>query len=88
MIEEYEGWACPVQLPAAVATRNPGGASMSHSAARGPAPAGGSRGGAGSQIVTFVPRPGALSMSIVPPWASTIFREVGSPRPLPPCFVV
>ena len=48
----------------------------------------GSRGGAGSQIVTFVPRPGVLSMSIEPPWASTIFRAVGSPRPEPPCLVV
>jgi len=51
-------------------------------------PWGGRRGGAGSQIVSFVPRPGAVSMSIVPPWASTILRAVGRPRPEPPCFVV
>ncbi len=47
----------------------------------------GKRGGAGNQIANFVPRPGALSMSIEPPWASIIFRAVGSPRPEPPCFV-
>src|SRR5208337_5393187 len=30
------------------------------------------------------PLPGTLSTSMVPPWASTIFRVVGRPRPLPP----
>ena len=48
----------------------------------------GSRGGAGSQIVTLVPRPGVLSISIDPPCASTIFLAVGRPSPDPPCLVV
>src|SRR2546421_388890 len=42
----------------------------------------------GRRIVNFVPRPGSLSTSIVPPWASTIRFVVGRPNPLPPGLVV
>lgn len=39
---------------------------------------------AGSSMVTFVPLPTSLSMRIVPPWASTIWRAMARPRPVPP----
>ena len=41
----------------------------------------------GSEIVKRVPFPGSLSQDIVPSCASTIFRTVGNPNPLPPDFV-
>ncbi len=35
-------------------------------------------------MVNCEPLPGSLCTSILPPWASTIFRVVGNPSPLPP----
>ena len=51
-------------------------------AVRTPSP--GKRRGTGSSIVNCVPRPASLCTLIRPPWASMIFRVVGSPRPEPP----
>ncbi len=39
-------------------------------------------------MVNFVPRPGSLCTSIVPPCAAMIFRVVARPSPLPLVFVV
>jgi hypothetical protein len=38
----------------------------------------------GSCSLTVEPSPGLLSTSILPPWASAIWRAIESPRPAPP----
>ncbi len=43
-----------------------------------------SEGAVGKVKVNVVPRPGWLSASIRPPWASTISRAIARPSPAPP----
>src|SRR5262245_54964490 len=71
--------------------RGDGGSDPGRRGHGGGGPAGGSNGPAavtggpstGRRRVNRDPLPGSLCTSIVPPWASTILRVVGSPNPLP-----
>ena len=73
--KQFGGGAPPISVSQVAAVRAKGSA---HTAA----PADGPR--AGSQKVTTVPWPGALSSARRPPWASTIRFESARPRPTPP----
>ena len=44
--------------------------------------------GSGRSTEIVVPPSGGMSIWIVPPWASTTRFAIGSPRPVPRCFVV
>lgn len=66
--------------------RPPGGGAKSGAGSGGKKAAAGAaavHSAAGRRMRKRLPRPGSESTSIVPPWPSTIFFAMGSPRPVP-----